>query len=144
MWETWVQFNLCVGKIAWRWESLPNPVFWPGEFHRLYRAWDQKKSDLAEWLSLHFTYLLVGGSQPLGRCLPCSSTTVTGTSNKANFYFHQPGLFTGFWVISSETPHAYILVTNSTNKWKDVLCSSIGNVDIAKCLLYPKQYTDSM
>ena len=26
--ETWV------GKIPWRRERLPTPVFWPGEFHR--------------------------------------------------------------------------------------------------------------
>ena len=25
--------------------------------------------------------------------------------NKANFPFHQPGLFTGFWAVSSQTPH---------------------------------------
>ena len=29
MWETWV------GKIPWRRERLPTPVFWPGEFHEL-------------------------------------------------------------------------------------------------------------
>ena len=29
MQETWV------GKIPWRRERLPNPVFWPGEFHGL-------------------------------------------------------------------------------------------------------------
>ena len=27
MWKTWV------GKIPWRRERLPTPVFWPGEFH---------------------------------------------------------------------------------------------------------------
>ena len=31
VWETWV------GKIPWRRERLPTPVFWPGEFHGLYR-----------------------------------------------------------------------------------------------------------
>ena len=25
-----------VGKIPWRRERLPTPVFWPGEFHELY------------------------------------------------------------------------------------------------------------
>ena len=30
MWETWVQ--------SWRRERLPNPVFWPGEFHGLCRV----------------------------------------------------------------------------------------------------------
>ena len=24
-----------VGKIPWRRERLPTPIFWPGEFHRL-------------------------------------------------------------------------------------------------------------
>ena len=27
-----------VGKIPWRRERLPTPVFWPGEFHGLYRS----------------------------------------------------------------------------------------------------------
>ena len=29
-------FNPWVGKIPWRREGLPTPVFWPGEFHGLY------------------------------------------------------------------------------------------------------------
>ena len=28
-------FYLWIGKIPWRRERLPTPVFWPGEFHRL-------------------------------------------------------------------------------------------------------------
>ena len=32
MQETWV------GKIPWRKERLPTPVFWPGELHGLYRV----------------------------------------------------------------------------------------------------------
>ena len=31
MWETWVWPQ--VGKIPWRRERLPTPVFWPGEFY---------------------------------------------------------------------------------------------------------------
>ena len=34
--ETWV------GKIPWRRERLPTPVFWPGEFHGLYSPWCRK------------------------------------------------------------------------------------------------------
>ena len=34
MWETWVRS--WVGKIPWRRERLPIPVFWPGEFPGLY------------------------------------------------------------------------------------------------------------
>ena len=38
MWETWA------GKIPWRREQLPTPVFWPGEFHGMYSsAWGRKE-----------------------------------------------------------------------------------------------------
>ena len=30
IWETWV------GKIPWRRERLPTPIFWPGAIHELY------------------------------------------------------------------------------------------------------------
>ena len=46
MQETWV------GKIAWRRERLPTPVFWPGEFQVLYSPWGCKESDRTEQLSL--------------------------------------------------------------------------------------------
>ena len=50
MQETWV--DPWVGKIPWRRERLPTPVFWPGEFHELYSPWDCKESDITEQLSL--------------------------------------------------------------------------------------------
>ena len=34
------QFDPWVGKIPWRRERLPSPVFWPGEFHGQYSPWD--------------------------------------------------------------------------------------------------------
>ena len=45
-------FDLWVGKIPSRREQLPPPVFWPGEFHGLYRPWGCKESDTTERLSL--------------------------------------------------------------------------------------------
>ena len=51
-------FNPWIGKIPWRRERLPTPVFWPGEFHGLYSSWAHKESDVTEWLSLHFIVLL--------------------------------------------------------------------------------------
>ena len=39
IWETWV------GKIPWRREQLPTPVFWPGDCHGLYSPWGHKESD---------------------------------------------------------------------------------------------------
>ena len=48
--ETW--FDPWVGKIPWRKEQLPTPVFWPREFHGLYSPWGHKKSDMTEQSSL--------------------------------------------------------------------------------------------
>ena len=47
-------FNLWVGKIPWRRERLPTPVFWPGEFHGLYCPWGHKESDKTDF---HFLSL---------------------------------------------------------------------------------------
>ena len=33
----------------------PTPVFWPGEFYKLYSPWGHKKLDMTERLSFHFT-----------------------------------------------------------------------------------------
>ena len=52
MWETW--FDPWVGKIPWRRERLPTPVFWPGELYGLYSPWGHKKLDTTELL-LHFS-----------------------------------------------------------------------------------------
>ena len=41
-------FSLWVGKICWRREGLPTPVFSPGEFHGLHSPWGCKE---LTWLS---------------------------------------------------------------------------------------------
>ena len=45
-------FDPWVGKIPWKRERLPTPVFWPGESHELYSPRDRKESDTTEGLSL--------------------------------------------------------------------------------------------
>ena len=45
-------FNPWVGKIPWRREQLPTPIFWPGEFHGLHSSWGHKESNMTEPLSL--------------------------------------------------------------------------------------------
>ena len=45
-------FDPLVGKIPWRRERLPTPVFWSGEVHGLYSLWGHKESDSTERLSL--------------------------------------------------------------------------------------------
>ena len=37
-----------VGKMPWRRERLPIPVFWPGEFHGLNGPWNCKELDTTE------------------------------------------------------------------------------------------------
>ena len=44
--------------MPWRRERLPTPVFWPGEFHRLYSPRGHKELDMTEWLSLSFQMIL--------------------------------------------------------------------------------------
>ena len=55
-------FDPWVGKIPWRKERLPTPVFWSREFHGLYQ-WGLKESVRTEQLSLHFQNILLCKSQ---------------------------------------------------------------------------------
>ena len=48
-----------VGKIPWRQERLPTPIFWPGEFHGLYSPWGCQESDTTEWLSLLYKIVVI-------------------------------------------------------------------------------------
>ena len=41
-------FDPWVGKIPWRSDRLPTPVFWPEEFHGLYNPWGRKELDTTE------------------------------------------------------------------------------------------------
>ena len=45
-------FDPWVGKIPWRREWLPTPVFLPGEFHGIYSPRGRQESDTTEQLSL--------------------------------------------------------------------------------------------
>ena len=47
-------FSPGVGKIPWRRERLPTPVFWPGEFHGLYSPWGRKQTQLSNFHFLSF------------------------------------------------------------------------------------------
>ena len=49
--------NPWVGKIPWRRERLPTPVFWSGKFPGQYSPWGHKESDMTE--HFHFTYLFL-------------------------------------------------------------------------------------
>ena len=55
------QFDPWVGKIPWRREWLPTPVFLPGEFHGDrslvgYSSWSHKELDTTEWLTHTHTH----------------------------------------------------------------------------------------
>ena len=42
------EFDSWIGKIHWRRDRLPIPVFWPGELHGLYSSCGRKESDMSE------------------------------------------------------------------------------------------------
>ena len=44
-------FNPWHGKISWRREWQPTPVFLPGEFHGQRSPWGHKELDTTEWLT---------------------------------------------------------------------------------------------
>ena len=69
--ETWV------GKIPWRRERLPTPVFWPGEFpHKEFTNLTRKESDTTEQLSLTERFIKTLG--PLGPAQGLQGTEVSG------------------------------------------------------------------
>ena len=48
-----------LGKIPWRREWLPTPIFWPGEFHGLYSPRGLKELDTTERLNFWFRKKLI-------------------------------------------------------------------------------------
>ena len=46
------EFDPRIGKIPWRRERLPTPVFWPGESNGVFSPWGHKELDKTERLSL--------------------------------------------------------------------------------------------
>ena len=61
IWETWVWSQ--VGKIPWRREWWPTPVFLPGKFHGQrslvgYSSWGHKELNTSEWLTLNFSFII--------------------------------------------------------------------------------------
>ena len=73
-----------VGKIPWRREWQPTPLFWPGEFHGQrclagYSPWGHKESDITEQLPL---YLFLNNCNiiviPFYLCSPCLQTRSWG------------------------------------------------------------------
>ena len=88
------------------------------------RPWhDQFEDDCQSWLLfLHVAPLLLSikalaplaatgqgrRSRLLDKCLS-PSPPVVSIWNKANFPFYQPGLFIGFWAVSSQTTHILLV-----------------------------------
>ena len=73
MQETWVWEDLgrpslgwedlpWVGKIPWRRERLPTPVFWPGELHGLYHGVTKSQTRLSNF-NFHFHYEQLYGNE---------------------------------------------------------------------------------
>ena len=55
------EFNLCVGKIPWRWKRQPTPLFLPWKFHGQkslvgYSPRGRKESDMTEHIHTNISY----------------------------------------------------------------------------------------
>ena len=68
-------FDPWVGKIPWRRERLPTPVFWPGEFHGGI-VHGVKESDTTEQLSLNTSqkFLSLKPTLNVHKVLSCSTS----------------------------------------------------------------------
>ena len=74
-------FNPWVGKIPWRREWLPTPVFLPGEFHGQrslegYSPQDPKESDMTEQLTLSLHFIDSSGLLQNSEILRISGQTI--------------------------------------------------------------------
>ena len=63
--------------------------------------------------------IVYGRDQPLDRCP--QSPLVIGFQTEANFPFHQPGLFTGFWALSSWPSTFGNMLTPAFTYWEPFL-----------------------
>ena len=67
-------FNPWVGKIPWRREWQPTPVFWPGEFNGLYSPWSSWPPPLASVVRLLLPAAALGlGLRGVGQLLPAAA-----------------------------------------------------------------------
>ena len=71
-----------LGRVPWRRERPPTPVFWPGEFHGLCSPWGHKESDTTKQLSFHCQHVFpyfdyrktrYKGDPSVGKNRSCSS-----------------------------------------------------------------------
>ena len=81
-------FSPWVGKIPWKREWIPTPVFWPGEFHRQrslagYGSWGRKGLDMTEQLShVHTQHFKIFATAASDFSVALSVFVCTGCYNK--------------------------------------------------------------
>ena len=88
-----------VGKIPQRRERLPIPVFWPGEFHGLYRPWGQKESDILSDLHFHFLSLCIHCPMSSSNCCLLTCIQSSQEAGQITWYSHCFEYFTQFVAI---------------------------------------------
>ena len=82
-------FDPWVGKIPWRREWQPTPVFLPGEFHGQrsledYSPWGQKEPDMTEQLPLHSLGTVMAPVGVSFSLLMCYSEPYWGSQSTGN------------------------------------------------------------
>ena len=89
MQETWVWsgFDLWVGKIPWKRERLPTPVFWPGKFHGPSMGLQRVGHN---WTTFTFTYFKYFARVPKGFC--------TWFLHLLHFQLNKIKIFQSIWI----------------------------------------------
>ena len=113
--ETWV------GKIPWKRERLPSPVFWLGEFHGQYSPRGPKELGTTEWLLLSLSDNLKRLHQSLRSLAIHYSLTVTLHLNTTSVQFSSFQSLSRVWLFA--TPwiaprQASLSITNSRSSLK--------------------------
>ena len=116
-------FDPWVGKIPWRREKLPTPVFWPGEFHGLHSPWGHKELDTIEQLSLTLLNLF--------RTTASSSLSSVNTLPFA-FQFLEvcvsPPYYISNLLLYNKLPKTYCPKTNKIQMWTGGWCQDCRSV----------------
>ena len=97
-------FDPWVGKIPWRRERLPTPVFWPREFHGLYSPWGRKESDVSERLHSFISWHSGPLHPPRPAGLPLLGSMLEKERKTDPLPMHSEALRVTWWYLKSTGP----------------------------------------
>ena len=116
-------FNPWVGKIPWRRERLPTPVFWPGEFRGLYSPWGRRVRH--NWVTFHFHFSPLSLNSHFYLLLYTDDLTFCSTENKRK---------------EEKKKRSRIYITTPTHSLTSNLCglACFQNFNVSTSALFPR------